>query len=96
MLTLLYFALALFINAQGFSSKYNTWNEFTEDYKFELEINGLSEKFDRSIKLDEFTSWVKEKFETHDLDPRPYQIETAYNIIKNNEVKIKASHCFIK
>jgi len=54
-----------------------------KDYKFELEINGLSEKFDRSIKLDEFTSWVKEKFETHDLDPRPYQIETAYNIIKN-------------
>ena len=28
----LYFALALFINAQGFS-RYNTWNEFTEDYK---------------------------------------------------------------
>tara|TARA_B100001013_G_C24472141_1_gene387845 strand:- start:14 stop:565 length:552 start_codon:yes stop_codon:yes gene_type:complete len=38
MLTLLYFALALFINAQGFSSKYNTWNEFTEDYnRFDTE-----------------------------------------------------------
>jgi hypothetical protein len=32
MLIPLYFALALFINNPGFS-RYNTWNEFTEDYK---------------------------------------------------------------
>ena len=32
MLTFLYFALALFINAQGYG-QYKTWNKFTEHYK---------------------------------------------------------------
>jgi superfamily II DNA or RNA helicase len=57
--------------------------DMCKDYNFELQINGLSEKFDRTIQLEEFTEWVNDKFKDHKLSPRPYQIETAFNIIKN-------------
>jgi superfamily II DNA or RNA helicase len=57
--------------------------DMCKEYGYELQINGLKEKFDRSITFEEFESWVKEKFDGHELDPRPYQIETAFNIIKN-------------
>ena len=57
--------------------------DMCKEYGYELQINGLKEKFDRTITFEGFESWVKEKFDGHELDPRPYQIETAFNIIKN-------------
>ena len=54
-----------------------------KEYNFDLEIRGLNERFDRSTKQETFTKWVEDKFKDHELTPRPYQIETAYNIIKN-------------
>ena len=56
--------------------------DMCKEYKFELTINGLNEKFYK-LNFDDFQAWVNVKFEDHKLDPRPYQIQTAYNIIVN-------------
>jgi len=61
------------------------WNEVVElcrNYNFELSIEGVERRFDRSIDKDEFVSWVEEKWSNAEMKPRDYQIETVYNIIK--------------
>ena len=57
--------------------------DMCKDFGYELQINGMNERFDRSVSYEKFEEWVKEKFDGHELDPRPYQIETAFNIIRN-------------
>ena len=61
------------------------WNEVVDmckQYDFELQIEGIERRFDRSVDLEEFQDWVTEKFEKSPLKPRDYQIASSYNIIK--------------
>ena len=61
------------------------WNEVVElcrQFNFELHIEGIQEKFDRSVSKEEFVQWVDEKWANSPMKPRDYQIDTAFNIIK--------------
>ena len=61
------------------------WNEILDigkRFNMPVEIEGLDDKFDNSIDETEFKSWVAKRFEGHDLNPRDYQIDTAYKILR--------------
>ena len=61
------------------------WNEvyeMGEKYKIDIDIIGLDNIIDSTIKLEDFTDWVNEFFKDSPLEPRDYQIEAAWKIIK--------------
>ena len=58
-----------------------------EDYRIEIEINGLDKIVSKDLTLEEYTQWVNEFFEggiggDPNKMPRDYQIETAWKLIK--------------
>ena len=58
-----------------------------EDYRIEIEINGLDKIVSKDLTLEEYTEWVNEFFEggiggDPNKMPRDYQIETAWKLIK--------------
>ena len=60
------------------------WNailEMGEQFKMPVEIEGLDNKFDKSVDYEEFKTWCLKRMENHDITPREYQIETAHRII---------------
>jgi len=62
------------------------WGELidvAEQYDFELEIEGIENLFDETVALEDFKSWVAEKWESASLKPRDYQVESAFKIIRN-------------
>ena len=61
------------------------WRELMqigEEYKIEIEIDGLANIINQQLTLEEFTEWTNEFFADADKKPRDYQIETAWKIIK--------------
>lgn len=53
-----------------------------EDYNIKIEINGLDNIINPNLTLEEYTEWVNDFFADSDIEPRDYQIETAWKIIK--------------
>jgi superfamily II DNA or RNA helicase len=53
-----------------------------EDYNIKIEINGLDNIINPNLTLEEYTSWVNDFFADSEIEPRDYQIETAWKIIK--------------
>tara|TARA_A100001037_G_scaffold303591_1_gene337985 strand:- start:5589 stop:7088 length:1500 start_codon:yes stop_codon:yes gene_type:complete len=53
-----------------------------KEYRFELNINGVTSLFDRNITSEWFEKWALAFFEGSSITPRDYQIEAAYNILK--------------
>ena len=53
-----------------------------EDYNIKIEINGLDLIINQNLTLEEYTNWVNEFFADSKIEPRDYQIETAWKIIK--------------
>lgn len=61
------------------------WNEVVDmckQYNFDLQIEGIERKFDKSIDMEDFKDWVDERFANSPLKPRDYQIASSFNIIK--------------
>lgn len=61
------------------------WREILEigkEYKMEIEIEGISDLILSDFSLEDFKSWVDEFFSGKDVQPRDYQIEAAWKIIK--------------
>ena len=61
------------------------WRELMqigEEYKIEIEIDGLANIINQQLTLEEFTEWSNEFFADADKKPRDYQIEAAWKIIK--------------
>lgn len=61
------------------------WRELLEigkEYKMEIEIEGISDLILSDFSLEDFKSWVNEFFSGKDVQPRDYQIEAAWKIIK--------------
>ena len=56
--------------------------EIGEKYKIEIEIIGLDKIIDSTLSLDDFTIWTNDFFKDKKLQPRDYQIEAAWRIIK--------------
>jgi superfamily II DNA or RNA helicase len=62
------------------------WREILDickKFNYEIEIEGIRRLFDNSIKMEEFEAWVKEYFNGFNMEIRQYQIEAAYQILKN-------------
>lgn len=56
--------------------------EIGQEYNIEIEIEGLDRLILSDLTLEEFQSWVDEFFEGKDFQPRDYQVEAAWKIIK--------------
>lgn len=62
------------------------WKEVLDmckEYNFPLIIEGIERLFDKELTREQFDEWVQTKWENSKKYPRPYQIETAYQIIRN-------------
>lgn len=57
--------------------------DVAKDYGYDLEIEGLERKFDDDVTYEEIEQFCWDKLEGHEMDPRPYQIETVYQTIVN-------------
>lgn len=60
------------------------WNavmEMGEQFNMPVEIDGLENKFDRTIEYEEFKTWALNKMKNHELEPREYQLETTHKIL---------------
>ncbi len=60
---------------------YEYLKSICEKHNFELSINGIEKLWDNDITLDDFTQWCGEFFDG-EIQPREYQIEAAFNILK--------------
>jgi superfamily II DNA or RNA helicase len=61
------------------------WSEVLEigkEYGYEFHIEGIERLFLTDLKLEDFKAWVDEFFEDRDIEPRDYQIEAAWKIVK--------------
>ena len=61
------------------------WSEVLEigkEYGYEFHIEGIERLFLTDLKLEDFKAWVDEFFEDSDIEPRDYQIEAAWKIVK--------------
>ena len=56
--------------------------EIGEKYKIDVEIIGLDRIISNDLSLEEFTEWATEFFADKELQPRDYQIEAAWRIVK--------------
>jgi superfamily II DNA or RNA helicase len=61
------------------------WRELLqigEEYDIKIEISGLDRIIINDITLEDYTAWVNEFFEGSGIEPRDYQIEAAWKIIR--------------
>jgi primosomal protein N' len=61
------------------------WREvmnICKQYGYELNLNNITEIFDKDINQEKFTKWSLDFFEKSEIKPRDYQIEAAFNILK--------------
>jgi superfamily II DNA or RNA helicase len=61
------------------------WSEVLEigkEYRYEFHIEGIERLFLTDLKLEDFKAWVDEFFADSDIEPRDYQIEAAWKIVK--------------
>jgi superfamily II DNA or RNA helicase len=61
------------------------WREILEigkEFGLEIEIEGLDRLVLSDLSLEEFQQWVDEFFEGKDIQPRDYQVEAAWKIVK--------------
>jgi len=61
------------------------WREIFEigkEFGLEIEIEGLDRLVLSDLSLEEFQQWVDEFFEGKDIQPRDYQVEAAWKIVK--------------
>lgn len=61
------------------------WREVLEigqEFNIEIEIEGLSDLLLSELSLEDFQAWVDEFFEGKEIQPRDYQVEAAWKIVK--------------
>lgn len=58
--------------------------EICNEFKFECQITNLKSLFNLDLSKTEFNDWALNFFKLHKLNPRDYQIETAYKILRYN------------
>ena len=61
------------------------WSEVLEigkEYGYEFHIEGIENLFLTDLELEDFKAWVDEFFKDSDIEPREYQIEAAWKIVK--------------
>jgi superfamily II DNA or RNA helicase len=61
------------------------WAELIEigkEYKYDFQIEGLERIFLADLTLEDFKAWVDDFFKDSEIEPRDYQIEAAWKIVK--------------
>lgn len=61
------------------------WAELIEigkEYKYDFQIEGLERIFLANLTLEDFKAWVDDFFKDSEIEPRDYQIEAAWKIVK--------------
>jgi superfamily II DNA or RNA helicase len=61
------------------------WREVLEigkEFNIEMEIEGLSDLLLSDLSLEDFQSWVDDFFKDKEIEPRDYQVEAAWKIVK--------------
>jgi superfamily II DNA or RNA helicase len=61
------------------------WAELIEigkEYRYDFQIEGLERIFLADLTLEDFKAWVDDFFKDSDIEPRDYQIEAAWKIVK--------------
>ena len=56
--------------------------EIGKEYKYDFQIEGLERIFLADLTLEDFKAWVDDFFKDSDIEPRDYQIEAAWKIVK--------------
>jgi superfamily II DNA or RNA helicase len=64
------------------SGLYGELHKFAKEFNTEISINGLEQIFDLELKKNEFVNFINFKFKDSTLQPRDYQIDAAFNILK--------------
>lgn len=63
--------------------------EVCKQYNFECEIDGLANMFDLDLDFDEFKECMEDLFEKSPKKPRYYQIDAAFNMLRNRNCMIQ-------
>ena len=63
--------------------------EVCKQYNFECEIDGLANMFDLDLDFDEFKECMDDLFEKSPKKPRYYQIDAAFNMLRNRNCMIQ-------
>lgn len=71
------------------ATSYKYLMEICEQYGFECQIDGLENLFDLEIEYDEFKECMDDLFSECKKKPRYYQIDTAYNMLRNRRCMIQ-------
>lgn len=71
------------------ATSYKYLMEICEQYGFECQIDGLENLFDLDIEYDEFKRCMDDLFSECKKKPRYYQIDTAYNMLRNRRCMIQ-------
>jgi len=61
------------------------WKEvynISKEFNYEIELNGISKLFNQDIDQDEFNEWASDYFKDNPMQPRDYQLDTAFKILK--------------
>ena len=61
------------------------WREVLEigkEFNIDIEIEGLSDLLLSDLTLEDFQSWVDDFFKDKEIEPRDYQVEAAWKIVK--------------
>ena len=56
--------------------------ELAKRFNFDISFGNLNQIVDKEITYEEFEQWANEFFEGHKIQPRDYQLQTAYRILK--------------
>ena len=71
------------------ATSYKYLMEICEKYGFPCEIDGLGSMFDLDLDYDDFKSCMDDLFENSAKKPRYYQIDAAYNMLRNRKCMIQ-------
>lgn len=71
------------------ATSYKYLMEICEKYGFPCEIDGLCSMFDLDLDYDDFKSCMDDLFEKSNKKPRYYQIDAAYNMLRNRKCMIQ-------
>lgn len=64
---------------------FGLWNELNfvcQDFKIQLEIEGIKENLNIDIDVQKFRNWVEDFFKSNDIKPRDYQIDACIEMLK--------------
>lgn len=73
------------------ATSYGYLFDICEKYHFECQIDGLERLFDTELEYDDFKNCMDDLFSNCKKKPRYYQIDAAYNMLRNRKCMIQVA-----